>query len=491
MRRALGPGDFEIRATVTLSGPERSAASVRMGEGHFGLEGATGKPFVEGGIFGGLHLFKENSPPRDEVVELFCVRSNGILICGWGETVVFRGEVDAEAVLWPVALRPHRAELAISEFTVQGALTAGPDLPEFLVPGYSIPLVDLDGRTELQTVVDREDGQYLGHPTTVLLDDGKTILCVYPKGHGKGPIVLKRSEDGGKTWSKRLPTPKSWETSLETPTIHRVEDADGTRRLIVFSGLFPVRMARSEDEGLTWSELEPIGAKDAPFGGIVAMGCVIPLHDAPGHYAAFFHDDGRFIDGSGRASQFYVYQTESKDGGLTWGPPRVVAHHPLAHLCEPGFVRSPDGKRLALLLRENSRRFNSFVMFSDDEAATWSKPRQLPAALTGDRHTASYLEDGRLFVTFRDTTRSSTTKGDWVAWIGSWSDIVTGDEGSYRIRLKDNKHRWDCAYPGLVRLPDGNLVTTTYGHWDADKQPYILSVRFDVGLADAMFETLR
>jgi len=42
--------------------------------------------------------------------------------------------------------------------------------------GYTIPLVDLAGQTHRQVVVDREPGQYLGHPTTVLLEDGKTII---------------------------------------------------------------------------------------------------------------------------------------------------------------------------------------------------------------------------------------------------------------------------------------------------------------------------
>src|SRR5215217_1226680 len=88
-------------------------------------------------------------------------------------------------------------------------------------PAYTLPVVDLNDRTALQTVVDREPGQYLGHPTTLLLEDRKTILCVYPKGHGRGAILYKRSTDGGKTWSERLPTPKSWETSLEVPTLHR------------------------------------------------------------------------------------------------------------------------------------------------------------------------------------------------------------------------------------------------------------------------------
>lgn len=93
-------------------------------------------------------------------------------------------------------------------------LTAGPPAPAADPPrGYSIPLLDLSGQADRQVVVDREAGQYLGHPTTALLEDGKTILCVYPKGHGKGAIVYKRSTDGGKTWSDRLPTPKSWATS--------------------------------------------------------------------------------------------------------------------------------------------------------------------------------------------------------------------------------------------------------------------------------------
>src|SRR5438270_13178218 len=67
-----------------------------------------------------------------------------------------------------------------------------------LPSGYSIPTVDISGERERQVVVDREPGQYLGHPTTVLLEDGRTILIVYPKGHGRGAIVYKRSTDVGK-----------------------------------------------------------------------------------------------------------------------------------------------------------------------------------------------------------------------------------------------------------------------------------------------------
>jgi hypothetical protein len=141
-----------------------------------------------------------------------------------------------------------------------------------------------------------------------------------------------------------------------------------------------------------------------------------------------------------------------------------------------------------MLLRENSRRYNSFVSFSDDEGSTWSEPRELPAALTGDRHVGRYAPDGRLFITFRDTTPISPTKGDWVAWVGIYEDIVEGREGQYRVRLMDNTKDADCAYPGLEFLPDGTFVTTTYGHWTKGESPYIVSVRFQMAELDARAE---
>jgi hypothetical protein len=163
---------------------------------------------------------------------------------------------------------------------------------------------------------------------------------------------------------------------------------------------------------------------------------------------------------------------------LTRRQPEIIAEHAKAHLCEPGLIRSPDGKQIAVLLRENSRTMNSFVIFSDDEGKTWTEPRELPGALTGDRHTCKYALDGRLFITFRDQTHISPTRGDWVGWIGTYDDIIHGREGQHRIRIMDNKKGADCAYSGLELLPDGTFVTTTYGHWDEGEMPYIISVHF-------------
>lgn len=354
--------------------------------------------------------------------------------------------------------------------------------------GYSIPLFDLDEEVSKQVVVHQEPGQYLGHVTTVLLDDGCTMIAVYPKGHGRGAIVMKKSFDGGLTWTNPLSTPPNWASSQEVPTIYKTTDPQGKNRLILFSGIYPIRMSVSEDEGHTWSELEPIGK----FGGIVAMSDLVKL-PPKGHYLAFFHDDNRLLEkGEGGQDKFpktddpymRIYGVVSTDGGLSWSLPRVLVDHPQAHLCEAGVVMSPDGREMAILLRENSRVFNSFVSFSRDYGQTWSNPRELPGALTGDRHVARYLPDGRLIVVFRDTAHLSPTWGDFAAWVGRYEDIVQGREGQYRMRLKKNHKDADTAYAGVEVLPDGTIAATTYGHWIKGETPYILSVRFKINEID-------
>ena len=350
------------------------------------------------------------------------------------------------------------------------------------------PTIDLNDQVHRQVVVDREPGQYLGHPTTCLLEDGKTILCVYPKGHGRGAIVYKRSTDGGRTWSDRLPTPQNWATSKEVPTLHRVIGPDGKKRIIMWSGLYPARLAVSEDDGASWSELNPVG----DWGGIVVMGFVEALKTGPGHYLAMFHDDGRFFTKNGQKSPtFTLYKTFSNDGGLTWSYPEAVYQSSAIHLCEPGCIRSPDGTTLAVLLRENARRRNSHVIFSDDEGQSWNTPREAPLALTGDRHTSKYDPNGRLFISFRCRSPQHLAgnrpfEGDWVGWVGTWDDIVHGRNGQYSVRLKDNTQGYDTTYPGVEVLPDGTFVVTTYGHWIEGEEPYILSVRFKLDELDSL-----
>lgn len=371
-------------------------------------------------------------------------------------------------------LAPGRVEATQTEATQAGAGAA---------PTRSSPrLVDWSRDAARQVLVDKEEGVYLGHVSTLLLDDGRTILAAYPKGHGRGAIVLKKSPDGGRTWSERLPTPASFATSLEVPTLFRVVGADGRRRIILWSGLHPARYSLSEDEGASWSELKPAG----DWGGIVVMGDLVPA-GAPGRHLAFFHDDGRYFKAPGaedprKRGVFDLYQVESLDGGATWGAPRSLHASSTLHLCEPGAVRSDDGSTLLLLMRENARRAESHWIASRDEGANWSAPSPAHPALTGDRHTIRRAKDGRLVVAYRDMNlaQDHPWKGDFVAWIGTFEDLVAARPGQAKVRLLDNQDSWDCGYPGLEALPDGTFVATTYGHWEKGAKPWIASVRFDL-----------
>lgn len=160
--------------------------------------------------------------------------------------------------------------------------------------------IDLSDRKENQIIVDKEDGTYIGHPTTILLDDGQTIYTVYPKGHGIGQLVMKRSDDAGLTWSERLDVPESFSTSSEFPTIYKLKDKDNVERLFIFTGKYPIRSSVSEDNGKTWSEFKPIGNFGAYFISTV-------VETEKGEYLALIHDEGAFIHG-GNTHKSEIYR---------------------------------------------------------------------------------------------------------------------------------------------------------------------------------------
>ncbi len=352
--------------------------------------------------------------------------------------------------------------------------------------GFSIPQIDLTDRTDLQTVISKHPVTYMGHPSSVLLDDHKTMVMVYLDKHGRGNLMWRRSTDAGKTWSEDLPLPEGWGGKLmidgvehaqflEVPIIYKVDGPDGVQRIVLYTSgrdIHPARYAVSEDGGQTWSKLKPILAGGETIDvSIVLFSDMTKLKN--GRYLFTYHEPGR------------VFTTSSADG-ITFDKPKLAVTYPGAFLCEACFVRSPDGKTLALLMRENNRVYNSFISFSKDEGKTWSEPKQMPDSLTGDRHQHTYTPDGRLFISFRDRGAASPTEGDWVGWVGTFDDLVSGAEGQYRVRLKDNHRGNDCAYPSQHLLPDGTLFAATYGGWEEGAPNYLIAFHFKIEELDAL-----
>ncbi len=346
----------------------------------------------------------------------------------------------------------------------------------------ALPTVDLATNAARQVVIAQGTASvYQGHPTTLLLPDGQTMFCVWTLNHGGPCGPLKRSDDGGRTWSALLPVPENWREVRNCPALYRLTDPAGVARLFVFAGQGPdglMQSAHSEDGGQTWSPMRSLG-----------MPCVMPLCTITpvegGKRLLGMTSIRRPGETKDKRSNI-IAQSLSADGGLTWNPWRIVLDLGSLKPCEPELVRSPDGKQLLCLLRENQERVALF-MTSDDEGRTWSAAKPLPAGLHGDRHKARYAPDGRLVVCFRDTGKASPTKNHFVAWVGRYEDLRAGREGHYRVKLLHSHHGGDCGYPGLELLPDGTFVATTYIKLrPGPEKNSVVSTRFALAETDAL-----
>ncbi len=381
---------------------------------------------------------------------------------------------------------------------------------------YKIPQVDLSVKPyntpeELDylfenTIVDNSAG-YLGHPDSVLLNNGD-ILTFYPKGHGKGAVLSKISDNGGVSYNKEIENqPISWEKSLETPTVYRLQFKNGQEKLILISAnsKWPgmstpggFNSSVSLDEGKTWTEFKRFWDNDSemPIIPIVAMASLTRLKE-----------NGEFVDkwmGIFHDHNFVNYKTIltfDENGDYSWSKPEPYLSQyrdieTYAGICEVECVRSDMGKgdELCLIARCNKKTCTSLLIFSNDEGKTWSRPKEAPFALNGERHKAEYTNDGRLFITFRSIERDRKRvkqmrklggelkwySEGWIAWVGTYDDLKNGTEGQYRIKIAHTylDHQTepsivanaDTGYCGNVVLKDGTIVTSSYGIFSPEEK---------------------
>lgn len=358
-----------------------------------------------------------------------------------------------------------------------------------------------------QIVIDREAGQYLGQPDSILLEDDQTILTVYPLGHGIGEVVMNKSLDGGLNWEGRKHPNRTWRKSQETPTIYLLQFNDSRSKIITISGgpgwgeaqFTGWKTSISLDQGETWSDYK---TWHKGHQSIVAMSSLVRLKNNQGQWLdkwmGVYHDE-QFIN-------YKTYLTFSENGEEQWSEPEAYLSHyreieRATQLCEACIFRSPDGDELALLARSQSHMHNSTISFSTDEGVNWSKPREVPGSLNGERHKATYdpISD-RLVISFREIIldyncdgvieEDDWMAGNWIAWVGTYEDLLDGKEGAYRILLgKDytpSRKSGDCGYAGNVAMSNGTFFLNSYGYFDGSEvnklgiqaKPYIMGVHF-------------
>ena len=339
-----------------------------------------------------------------------------------------------------------------------------------------------------------ENRQYLGQPDMIQTKSGR-LITAYPVGHGKGRLVMKVSEDEGKTWVEKENIPTSWARSQETPTLYKLDMGNGKERLMLITacpgwgdGSTGWNTSYSDNDGDTWTEYKhwhtnlPDGT---PNKSIVGMASLVQLKDENGNFIQKWMGVYHNYD----YVNYKTYLTYDKDGNEQWSDPvpYLAKYRSIENsykMCEIGMFRSPDGKRIIGLARSQSHNNPATLIYSDDEGETWSKPMDLPGSLAGERHKAAYDPiSGRLVITFReiqyDLNGNNKFDGDsdwhcghWMAWVGTYEDLINQEEGDYCITLaKDyaqNPKGGDTGYTGLVVLKDGTFVMDTYGHWDEE-----------------------
>ena len=372
------------------------------------------------------------------------------------------------------------------------------DFIETLTPGkrdITIPTIDISGETERHVVIAQGTPEYSqNHCNTEMMTDG-TIFIIWSDGHG-GPIrYLKKSTDGGLSWSDLLDIPDNWPDYSNCPAFYRLADPQGIERVFVFASVGPegggMYQARTEDEGNTWSLFEPTSRND-DIGLLFANGMPFTTIEPV--------EDGNELIGLTnirRPGEGYpttvVVQSRSVDGGLTWSDWDIILDlgNPYRP-CEPDIIRSPDGQQLLMIMRENEQSFNSWIMLSDNEGRTWSNPFQAPASVSMDRHQHKYTPDGRLIILGRDTADESPTESHFVAWVGTYEDLVNGNEGQYRVKLLHHYGAGSAEYPSIELLSDGTfLAFNAVGYYPEDlTTKSIVSTRFTMDELDQKYNAL-
>jgi hypothetical protein len=352
-----------------------------------------------------------------------------------------------------------------------------------------IPTLDISDEKHRHSFVAKGTPEtYQGHVDTVLMPDNKTMFAIWAINHAGYLGPLARSDDAGLNWSEPITTPENWrDMRSTTPTIHRLVDPQGQERLFAFAGRnFPGRLCQSysEDNGKTWTAMVDTGLKaECPPKDILSFD--------NGKRLVMWCDRRDPETTSKEDADPLVWQSESLDGGLTWSPERVVVKVP-TRWAQPAVIRDhKDPNRLVMLLRYNGYGKGRYAI-STNNARTWSEAMELPESLTGHRPRIrrAPAPDNRLVVVMRDTAPTSHTRGHFVAWIGTFDDIVNKREGQYRIKLLHSNAGSDTGYSGLEVLPDGTFIATTYVKYEPGKNKHsVVCTRFKLAETDAMIKT--
>jgi len=369
--RSLGAGDFRIRARLSLHGLGGTAASFTVGNSHFGFDSHKGKHFVEGPLLGGkTQMLGPCKVAEGKPFAFEAVRK--------GKTLSFL--IDGETLhactvptraLGAFGFRPWRSTMRIYDFRAEGDLT--------------IPPKPLEG----QVVVFRSGTEgYHTFRIPAILVSPKGDLLAFCEGRknsggdtGDIDVVMKRSSDGGKTWSKLQvvadhgphvignPCPvvdAKTGTILMPLTRNRGDEPESAIKKGTTKEPRTVWLSRSTDDGHTWTEPVDISATTRqPHWRWYATGPGVGIQLRSGRILIPCDHS----DHSGGGHPFRSHAIFSDDGGKTWGLSDAIVDS--VNECQA--VELADGSVL-MNMRSYHRGNRRHVSRSTDGGKTWTPP---------------------------------------------------------------------------------------------------------------------
>lgn len=314
--------------------------------------------------------------------------------------------------------------------------------------------------------VARAQPGYLAHfPDIVRLTDGR-LLAAYREGTSHvspdGRVCAVESADGGRTWGS------PWiviDGAYDDRDPKLAQLADGSLLLSYFVIDWSTRprhttlgtyVRRSTDGGRTWSEPAPVGTSmagpdglpppavrgwAASHGAAVELpggDLLLPLYGKPPHHAW---------------QQATVVR--STDGGLTWPAEgeTLVAAADGVHFQEPTLTVL-DGQVVALI---RTTLGYAFLSRSTDGGRSWSTPA--PTGMQASSHHALLLRTGEVLVTYGDLSPRFSPHRDTVGRLVR-RPLLTWD-GYADVQLYDSGHS-DQANPSSVEVVPGSFLTLSF-----------------------------
>jgi predicted neuraminidase len=260
-----------------------------------------------------------------------------------------------------------------------------------------------EGKNDVKIWLSRFDGKQWAKPEVAAREDGfpcwnpvlfrsrsKTIFLFYKAGPNPRSWsgYVRRSSDGGKTWSK----PEQFPAGLLGPIKNKpIQRGDGT--LLAGSSVESHRawaawVERSTDDGKTWKRFGPIAVPGKPYGLI---------------QPTLFETRAKTIVALCRSRGIgFICQAESKDGGETWSPARPT------RLPNPNSgidaVRTGDGDVYLVYNHTKQGRYPLNLARSTDDGKSWKMVATIEEK-QGERDEFSYPAiiqgtDGKLHITY-------------------------------------------------------------------------------------------